>query len=133
MLLFLTWSFDRLYTTPPSHFLIVDFFLKEPLHIACIHGAFPVENTDLWEAESMQLWKALPPWVRETQARPEINIIELKKWKPEIHIPDMIIFLLKCIFPSDNPNSLTFIPSWKCYPEAGKAEGPFSYPFVLYS
>lgn len=34
-----------------------------------------------WEDESTNLWKTPAPWVRETQARPEINIIELKKWK----------------------------------------------------
>jgi len=51
----------------------------------CIHPAFCIENTSLidflWEIESIKLWKALPPWIRDTQAGPEINI--LKKWKKE--------------------------------------------------
>lgn len=79
----------------------------------------------------MKLWKTLLSWVRRTQARTEINIIELKKWKLEIHIPDIMIFLLKCISSTNGPNPLTFIPSWKCYPNAGQAGGQFSYSLYI--
>lgn len=128
---YFSWGFDSLYKTPSVSFLVVDLFLKAPLHALWIHAACPIEDTDLWEIESMKLWKTLLSWVRETQARPEINLIQLKKWKLEIHIPDIVIFLLKCISSTDDPNPLTFIPSWKCYPNAGQAGGQFSYSLYI--
>lgn len=97
MLLFLL-EFWQSYKTPSLPFLVVDLFLKVSLHTPCIQASPPVEDTNPREIESMKLWKTLLSWVRETQARPEINIIELKKWKLEIHIPDIMIFLLKCIY-----------------------------------
>lgn len=128
---YFSWGFDSLYKTPSLSFLVVDLFLKAPLHTLWIRAACPIEDTDLWETESMKLWKTLLSWVRETQARPEINLIQLKKWKLEIHIPDIVIFLLKCISSTDDPNPLTFIPSWKCYPNAGQAGGQFSYSLYI--
>lgn len=112
-------------------FLVVDLFLKAPLHTLCIHAASPAGDTNPREIESMQLWKAFLNWVRETQAGPEINIIELEKWKLEIHIADVLIFPLKCISSTDDPNPLTFISSWKCCPNAGQAGGQFSYPLYI--
>lgn len=125
-----SWSLDSLYKTLSLPFLVVDLFLKAPLHTLSIHAA-SARNTSPREIESMQLWKTLLNQMRETQAGPEINITELKKWKLEIHKADVLIFPLKCTSSTDEPNALTFIPSWTCYPNAGQAGGQYSYPLYI--
>lgn len=53
----------------------------------CIHVAFPAKNVSLiYELNGKSSpWncKTPPLWVGKTQARAEINIIELRKWKTE--------------------------------------------------
>lgn len=111
------WSFDNLHKTPSSAFLVVDLFLKAPLHTLCIHAASPVEGTSLGETESMKLWKTLLSWVRERLKQGQrsteswrnegwkfpyliswffYSSVSLHRWPQSIYLPTLLKMLPKC-------------------------------------
>lgn len=70
-------------------------------------------------------------WERLKQDRNQYNRVEKMKNGGFTNLIWWFFYL--SIFPSDDLNPLTFIPSWKCYPETGKVGEKVQYtPCILY-